>query len=197
MKFWINAKKVSFKVDDEVKAAFRDKIIPFWKGKSQRDRLFAAMSDEWKQAYAAGFFTEFQEQRAPGHSVAGKRLFNTGLKDVLHQIDAIRKSGVADTGLAELQAMEIVAQAAIDHAQRYALALKDQLSKCVNDHRKQELETMIRVCERVPAHAPQTFHEALQHYWFIHVGVITELNPWDSFNPGSSISICGLFMRQD
>lgn len=32
--------------------------------------------------------------------------------------------------------------------------------------------------------APQTFHEALQHYWFIHLGVITELNPWDSFNPG-------------
>jgi formate C-acetyltransferase len=24
----------------------------------------------------------------------------------------------------------------------------------------------------------------LQHYWFIHIGVITELNPWDSFNPG-------------
>jgi len=24
----------------------------------------------------------------------------------------------------------------------------------------------------------------LQHYWFIHLGVITEVNPWDSFNPG-------------
>ncbi|MCO6476688.1 MAG: hypothetical protein J5I94_08700, partial [Phaeodactylibacter sp.] len=33
-------------------------------------------------------------------------------------------------------------------------------------------------------HAPQTFHEMLQHYWFIHLGVITELNPWDAFNPG-------------
>jgi formate C-acetyltransferase len=43
---------------------------------------------------------------------------------------------------------------------------------------------MIAVCKRVPAHAPQTFHEMLQHYWFIHVGIISELNPWDSFNPG-------------
>ncbi|MCK9450585.1 MAG: glycyl radical protein [Bacteroidales bacterium] len=176
--------KVSFKVDEEVIAAFRDKIIPFWTGKSQRDRLFAAMSDEWKQAYSAGFFTEFQEQRAPGHSVAGKRLFNTGLKEVLQEIHAIRETGVDDAGLAELEAMEIVAQAAIDHAQRYALALKAQQDKCSNSIRKQELESMIQVCQNVPANAPKTFHEALQHYWFIHVGVITELNPWDSFNPG-------------
>jgi formate C-acetyltransferase len=36
----------------------------------------------------------------------------------------------------------------------------------------------------VPAHAPETFWEALQYYWFVHLGVITELNTWDSFNPG-------------
>ncbi|NOQ98161.1 MAG: formate C-acetyltransferase/glycerol dehydratase family glycyl radical enzyme, partial [Calditrichae bacterium] len=29
-----------------------------------------------------------------------------------------------------------------------------------------------------------TFREALQYYWFVHLGVITELNTWDSFNPG-------------
>jgi formate C-acetyltransferase len=43
---------------------------------------------------------------------------------------------------------------------------------------------MAAICRRVPAHAPQTFWEALQTYWFVHVGVITELNPWDAFNPG-------------
>ena len=36
----------------------------------------------------------------------------------------------------------------------------------------------------MPAHAPQTFWEALQAYWFVHLGVTTELNPWDAFNPG-------------
>jgi len=43
---------------------------------------------------------------------------------------------------------------------------------------------MYQICLKVPANAPETFWEALQHYWFIHQGVITELNPWDSFNPG-------------
>ncbi len=36
----------------------------------------------------------------------------------------------------------------------------------------------------MPAHAPRDFHEALQYYWFCHLAVITELNGWDSFNPG-------------
>ncbi len=43
---------------------------------------------------------------------------------------------------------------------------------------------MARICRKVPANAPETFHEMLQYYWFVHLGVITELNTWDSFNPG-------------
>jgi formate C-acetyltransferase len=43
---------------------------------------------------------------------------------------------------------------------------------------------MAGICERVPENAPNTFWEALQYYWFVHLGVITELNTWDSFNPG-------------
>ncbi len=50
--------------------------------------------------------------------------------------------------------------------------------------RKQELTQMATICRKVPAEAPDTMHEALQYYWFVHLGVITELNPWDSFNPG-------------
>jgi formate C-acetyltransferase len=50
--------------------------------------------------------------------------------------------------------------------------------------RKGELLEMSTICRKVPANAPESVHEMLQHYWFIHLGVITELNPWDSFNPG-------------
>ena len=50
--------------------------------------------------------------------------------------------------------------------------------------RKQELERIAEVCTHVPAHAPRDFWEALQYYWFVHLGVTTELNTWDSFNPG-------------
>ncbi|MEG2733526.1 MAG: pyruvate formate lyase family protein, partial [Clostridium sp.] len=39
-------------------------------------------------------------------------------------------------------------------------------------------------CDVVPANTPETFHQALQMYWFTHMGVTSELNPWDAYSPG-------------
>jgi formate C-acetyltransferase len=50
--------------------------------------------------------------------------------------------------------------------------------------RRSELLRIAQVCEHVPAHPPRDFWEAIQAYWFVHIGVITELNTWDAFNPG-------------
>jgi formate C-acetyltransferase len=50
--------------------------------------------------------------------------------------------------------------------------------------RKAELKKIAEMCSHVPANSPEDFWEALQYYWFVHLGVITELNGWDSFNPG-------------
>jgi formate C-acetyltransferase len=179
-------KKVSYKVDDATKEVYQQQIIPFWQGKTQRDRVFSNLSDSWKNAYVAGVFTEFQEQRAPGHTVAGKDVFSNGMFDLIEQIEEAKStlSTEEHAKMHQLEAMRITAQSLIDFAKRHVEALKVLLVDALTDQRKNELIDIIRVCERVPAYAPTTFHEALQHYWFIHVGVITELNPWDSFNPG-------------
>lgn len=183
-------KKVSFKSDEETRAAYRDIIIPFWKGRSNRDRIFASLPDEWKDAYAAGIFTEFQEQRAPGHTALGIKMFHTGMLDLKKRIaESMAKLDLAADPDAvdkrdELRAMDIVCDAIIRYAERHAEKL-DKLASLESDPaRKAELSEMARICRKVPAHAPETVHEALQHYWFIHLGVVTELNPWDSFNPG-------------
>jgi len=86
--------------------------------------------------------------------------------------------------LNELKAMNIAADAIMLFAQRHANKLKELAAVESNTVRKAELLEMARVCNKVPANAPETIHEALQHYWFIHLGVVTEVNPWDSFNPG-------------
>ncbi|MCW8810594.1 MAG: hypothetical protein OQK64_06510, partial [Ignavibacteriaceae bacterium] len=84
----------------------------------------------------------------------------------------------------ELKAMDIAADALIAFAKRYSDKLIEAAQQENNQTRKDELETMAGICERVPINAPKTFWEALQYYWFVHLGVITELNTWDSFNPG-------------
>ena len=183
-------KKVSFKSDEETRAAYRDIIIPFWKGRSNRDRIFAALPQEWKDCYEAGIFTEFQEQRAPGHTALGIKMFHTGMLDLKARIaESLSKLDLANDPEAvdqrdELRAMDIVCDAIIRYAERHAEKLDELAAQESDPSRKAELTEMARICRKVPAHAPETIHEALQHYWFIHLGVVTELNPWDSFNPG-------------
>ena len=182
--------KVFFRVDEEVKTIYEKEIIPYWKGKSNRDRIMSLMTPEWIDAYNAGMFTEFQEQRAPGHTVLGYRMFRTGFlavkNEIKEAIDALDffNDNYAFEKLEELKGMDIACDAIIMYANRHADEL-DRLSLSESDsERKKELLKMAAVCRKVPAYAPETVHEMLQHYWFIHLGVITELNPWDSFNPG-------------
>ena len=182
--------KVSFKSDETTRAAYRDIIIPYWKGKSNRDRIFQNLPQEWKEAYTAGVFTEFQEQRAPGHTALGIKMFRTGLLDLKEEIaESLAKTDLVNDPEGvdkrdELRAMDIVCDAMIRYAERFAERLEELAAEEKDPVRKKELEKMAAICRRVPAHAPTTVHEALQHYWFIHLGVVTELNPWDSFNPG-------------
>jgi formate C-acetyltransferase len=181
--------KVFFRVSDEVKEAYENEIIPYWTGRSNRDRLMKLMSPSWINAYEAGIYTEFQEQRAPGHTVLGYKMFHTGFNELRREIaDAIRKTGGGtendNARVEELKAMDIACEAIIMYAGRHADALENLALSESNATRKLELEEMASICRRIPANAPETVHEMLQHYWFIHLGVITELNPWDSFNPG-------------
>ncbi len=182
--------KVWFRVDDETRKAYKDVIIPFWKGHSNRDRVMRNMSTEWLDAYEAGIFTEFMEQRAPGHTVAGNKIYNKGMLDIIEDVEeAIQNLDVQSDPLAfdkkeELEGMRIAAETLILYAERHAARLDEIAAETNDETRKEELKQMADICRNVPAHAPKTFHEALQYYWFVHLGVVTELNPWDSFNPG-------------
>lgn len=182
--------KVSFKVSEETRKIFQEEIIPFWKGRTNRDKLMSLMSTRWKRSYEAGIFTEFQEQRAPGHTVLGRRMFGKGMLNLIAECDAallrldLGTDKEAPAKAAVLRAMKIAAQALIEYSYRHSEALDGLAAREKDEQRRTELQQMASICRRVPAYAPQTFHEALQHYWFIHLGVITELNPWDSFNPG-------------
>jgi formate C-acetyltransferase len=181
--------KVFFRVDEETRKIYAGEIIPNWEGKSSRDILMNSMTKKWLDAYNAGIFTEFQEQRAPGHTVLGKKMFRTGFlqlkEEIRISIDSIDRSLPGASGrIEELKAMDIACDAIIMFAGRYAGELEKMSLKENNLKRRNELLGMARICRKVPAHAPDTIHEMLQHYWFIHLGVITELNPWDSFNPG-------------
>ena len=182
--------KVFYRVADSEKNIHKETILPYWHGKSIRDIIFENVSQEWKDCYKSGIFTEFMEQRAPGHTVGDGKIYTKGFKDFKkdinkahRQLDFVNDPNAYDKG-EELKAMLIAADAIIVFGKRHRdLALKLAKSE-TNQIRKAELEKIAKICDRVPENSPTTFHEALQMYWFVHLGVTTELNTWDSFCPG-------------
>ncbi len=177
-------------VSDEDLNIYRETVIPFWQGRTMRERIFEGLSDEWKAAYEAGVFTEFMEQRAPGHTTLDGKFYRKGLLGFKADIDAelAKLDFKTDTAAAakreELKAMLIACDAVITFARRHADLAEKQAEQCRDALRRQELLVIANTCRHVPAHAPRDFREALQMYWFMHLATITELNGWDSMNPG-------------
>ncbi len=179
-----------YNVDPEDITRYEQEVIPYWQGRSMRDRVFQHVPEEWRNAYMAGLFTEFMEQRAPGHTSLDGAIYTKGLLDFKQEIgaqiaglDYLHDPEAADKA-EQLKAMSIACDATIIFAERHA-ALADKLAEQESDpRRKRELTQIAATCRRVPAHAPRTFWEALQMYWFVHLGTVTELNGWDSMSPG-------------
>ena len=64
-----------------------------------------------------------------------------------------------------LQAGLIGCDAVIDFGKRYAQLAKDLAAEESNRRRKEELEDISKICERVPSEPAQSFREALQSFW--------------------------------
>ena len=183
-------KVVNFSVTENDLKVQEEVIIPYWQGRSMREKILDSMTDEWKEAYAAGIFTEFMEQRGPGHTVGSVKIFEKGyldykqdIQEALANLDFMNDPEAIDKRN-QLNAMSICCDAIIILGERYAKLAREMAESCADEQRKKELLQIAANCDVVPAHKPQTYYQAIQHYWFTHLAVTTELNPWDAYSPG-------------
>ena len=194
---------ISFSVKEEDYGYQEKEIIPFWEKRSTRSKILANMSDQWKDCYAAGIFTEFMEQRGPGHTVGSFKLYEKGFLDYKADIQASIDSldYFHDTEAFEkrnqLRGMAKACDAIMLLGARYADYARELAQKETCDTRKAELLQIAANCDVVPAHKPQTFWQAIQMYWFVHLGVTTELNPWDAYSPGRFDQHLNPFYQKD
>jgi formate C-acetyltransferase len=182
---------------------YEKEVIPYWQGRTQRERIFNHVPKAWQAAYEAGLFTEFMEQRAPGHTALDGKIYRLGMNDFkkqiaqqIEQLDFLNDSEATEK-LEQLKAMDISCDAAIVFAERHADLAEKMASEESNAERRTELQKIAEVCRWVPANAPRTFWEAIQMYWFVHLGTITELNGWDAMNPGHFDQHLTPFFRQE
>ena len=187
----LNSREMTrYLVSDADIERYEKEVIPYWQGRTMRERVFNQVPPQWQAAYTAGLFTEFMEQRAPGHTTLDGIIYQKGMLDFkaditdhLAQLDYLNDPQAADKA-EELKAMDISCDAAIIFAERHADLAEKMADRESDAGRKAELELIAATCRRVPAQAPRSFQEALQTYWFIHLGTITELNGWDAMSPG-------------
>jgi formate C-acetyltransferase len=161
--------KIPFRVSDATRETYATHILPFWQGQTLREAILAAMTPAWRAAYEAGVFTEFMEQRSPGHTVLDDKIYHKGMldfkADVQAALDALDflNDPEAYAKQQELEAMTICADALIAFAGRYADRARELAAATTDPRRKAELERIAEICTHVPAHAPRTFWEALQY----------------------------------
>ncbi|MDO5344217.1 MAG: glycyl radical protein [Lachnospiraceae bacterium] len=194
---------INFKVREEDYGFQEKEMIPYWEKRSIRHKILMHMTPEWKAAYGAGIFTEFMEQRGPGHTVGSENIYRKGFRehkedirksleslDYLNDPEALNKE-------AELKGMDIACDAIMLLASRYAELAEKMAAECADEKRKEELLQIAENCRVVPAEQPRTYWQAIQMYWFCHLGVTTELNPWDAYSPGRLDQHLIRFYRKD
>ena len=83
---------ICFKVSQEDRKKQEEVVIPFWEKRSIRHKILNHMSPQWRDCYEAGIFTEFMEQRGPGHTVGSEKIYTKGFLDYQKDIqDAMEK----------------------------------------------------------------------------------------------------------
>ena len=181
---------VFFHVSKEDRRIQRDIVIPYWRDRAMMAKMNRSLPEEWRKLFNAGVFTEFLMQRGPGHTVADGKIYKKGYLDFIADIDeAIASLDYLNDRAAldkrdELTGMRLVCEGMIIFGKRYAALARELAANEPDPAWKSELSDLAAVCETVPAHAPRTFRQALQAYWFTHIGVTLEMNNWDAYSPG-------------
>lgn len=170
-----------FLISEVNKKILRD-IYPYWKGRTLQDKGYAAFPDEAKVIYDLGIIrNEGNITSGDAHlAVDYQTVLQKGLRSyrqrTQEKLDALDYAEFEDMKASYFyRAILIVIDAVETFAHRYARLAKEQ-AKTAGSQRKQELEQIAQICERVPMEPARTFQEALQSVWFIHLILQIESN---------------------
>lgn len=133
---------INFKVKEEDYKIQEDVMIPYWDKRSTRSRILRAMTPEWKKAYECGIFTEFMEQRGPGHTVGSFKIYEKGFldykADIQESIDKLdfMTDPEAFDKKSELEGMKLACDAIMILGERYAAYARELAEKETDETRK-------------------------------------------------------------
>lgn len=171
-----------FLVAESVKVQLRD-VLPYWRGRTVADRAFAMMPQSVQRDMKAGMFASVASLRfGIGHIIVDyDRVLLEGMTGI--RARAQRELASLDPSSADyhsrkhlLDAVCLSCDAVSGFGRRYAARARELAANTGSSARRGELEEIARVCDKVPESPAETFREALQSFWLVHLAIQLESN---------------------
>ena len=171
-----------FTITEENKKVLRE-ILPWWEGKTLKDRAIAMQPQEVLDDRVTGVLGwQGNVSTGEGHIVPDYdmvvRLGFAGLRDKIQKhIDELDLSKPQDLEkLTFYRACKAIIDGCLDYIKRYCILAEEQAEQCKDAARKEELLGISERCQALLERAPETFFEALQCVWFVQVILHIETN---------------------
>ncbi len=172
-----------FLISEDTKNTLREDVFPYWEGKTNNEYATSLMKPEAFEAHNALVYTVGNYfYNGVGHISANYgKVLREGLNGVIAEAEAAKAQfDFADAkqmkSLHFLESTIISNKAVIAFAHRFADEAERQASAEMKAERKAELLEIARICRKVPAQPAETFQEAIQSFWFIHLVIQIESN---------------------
>ncbi|WP_043600201.1 glycyl radical protein [Solidesulfovibrio magneticus] len=171
-----------FLISENTKAKLRQ-AFAYWDGKTTNEFAAAMMPPQALEAHNDVVYTVGNYfYNGVGHiSVDYAKAIGQGLSGVIANArQALEALDYADAEQLKkrhfLEAVIIANQAVVDFAGRFATLAAALAADCADPIRRDELQEIARICRKVPAQPAETFHEAIQAFWFVHLVIQIESN---------------------
>lgn len=151
------------------------KTLPYWEGKSMQDMSKKALPADILERIHDDIITVGLTNGVSGETTCDhEKLLAVGLKGYIDECRENIRSTLCSSKEDQQRvdywnACIIQCEGLIEYAHRMAAEAERQAAACTDPKRKQELLTVAANCRVVPENSPQTFQQALQLVWFVHV----------------------------
>ena len=169
-----------FYITEETKKNLRE-IAPFWENNCLHDRGMALLPEEVLDVLPS-LGMEGKLNAGDAHlAVNYKKILREGLEGYETRVKTLKAHlDLTDPDSIDknifYKAVLIVLDAVKNFALRYSKLAAELAEKETDAKRKSELEEISKICAKVPYHPAETFREAVQSVWFIHVILQIESN---------------------
>ncbi|MEO1773167.1 formate C-acetyltransferase [Candidatus Enterococcus ferrettii] len=156
-----------FEFTEADKAVYRQKLYPYWEGRSMKDFINGQLTDEVKTALKDEVFKLNQTDKGQGHIIMDfPAVLSNGIG---YYIDSLKEKTAEEPDNAFFQAGLIIFQGMQEHFLRYA-DLAEEMSQLESDRtRQEELAIMAAMCRKLSVEKPDSFYEALQLLWMTSI----------------------------